>query len=413
MEEKKKLEEIKKPKEYSPKVVLSRVELEGYKSIRYVDINLHDGLNIIIGNNGAGKSNFLNFLHRVINLDFFNINKVKASLFLNREDNINYKIYLENDNSKPRTEFDSPIKDFFVFREKTAFKIYQNDKMISEGYNLDEVDKKYLGGELMYSCQLIRHTIPENLLFIDIPLSFKIFYKSQSEITSLLFKENIPYFLKNTFSYFAFINENDFESGLTKDFILENLSEIYDLIKPLEKYSPIENIKISDDFNIHVEEKTGDITISNLFLLFKINDQWLPFSSLSDGTKRLFYIIAEVAFSSRYRESRTLYLMSVYELSRIILLEEPELGIHPHQLDKLLEFLKEQSKHKQIIITTHSPQVLDILQKDELNRIIIAEMGENGTTMRHLTEKEEKKAAIYMEDEGFLSDYWRFSDLNE
>jgi predicted ATP-dependent endonuclease of OLD family len=76
-------------------------------------------------------------------------------------------------------------------------------------------------------------------------------------------------------------------------------------------------------------------------------------------------------------------------------------------------FLKEQSRHKQIIITTHSPQVLDILNKDELGNIIIAsyEKGE-GTKLRHLDEKEIAKAQQYMEED-YLSDYWRFSDLEK
>ena len=96
----------------------------------------------------------------------------------------------------------------------------------------------------------------------------------------------------------------------------------------------------------------------------------------------------------------------------IALLEEPELGIHPHQLHLLMQFIKEQSRHKQIIITTHSPQVLDTIGSDELDRIIICEYdGKNGTQLRHLTEKEISKAKKYMKEEAFLSDYWRFSDL--
>jgi len=95
----------------------------------------------------------------------------------------------------------------------------------------------------------------------------------------------------------------------------------------------------------------------------------------------------------------------------IILLEEPELGIHPHQLHQLMQFIKEQSREKQIILTTHSPQVLDVLEPDELDRVIICHYdSKKGTQLRHLTEKEINKAKKYMKDD-FLSDYWRFSNL--
>jgi predicted ATP-dependent endonuclease of OLD family len=41
----------------------------------------------------------------------------------------------------------------------------------------------------------------------------------------------------------------------------------------------------------------------------------------------------------------------------LFMLEEPELGIHPHQLQLLMNYIKAQAKEKQIILTTHSPQV--------------------------------------------------------
>jgi predicted ATPase len=116
---------------------------------------------------------------------------------------------------------------------------------------------------------------------------------------------------------------------------------------------------------------------------------------LSDGTKRLFYLITEVTLTNG-----------------IVLLEEPELGVHPHQLHQIMLFLKEQAEDKQIILTTHSPQVLDVLNSDELDRIIIAEVHkEKGSQFRHLDEKTTAKAKYYLEDEGFLSDFWRYSTL--
>ena len=41
---------------------ISRVHLKGYKSIRDLEIDFKPGLNIIIGPNGSGKTNFLEFI---------------------------------------------------------------------------------------------------------------------------------------------------------------------------------------------------------------------------------------------------------------------------------------------------------------------------------------------------------------
>ena len=127
-----------------------------------------------------------------------------------------------------------------------------------------------------------------------------------------------------------------------------------------------------------------------------IGNDWLPWSYLSDGTKRLFYIITEC--------------ISIE--NGIILVEEPELGIHPHQLFKLMDFLKEQSRTKQVIITTHSPMVLDILNENELDRITIAEYDKE-TKFLKLNEEQISKAKEYINEVGELSYYWLHSDLEK
>ena len=80
-----------------------------------------------------------------------------------------------------------------------------------------------------------------------------------------------------------------------------------------------------------------------------------------------------------------------------------------------MNFLKAQSSEKQIIITTHSPQVLNCLKSTELDRIIVARHeGKAGTKMYHLSEEEKGYASQYMENEAFLSDYWMQSGfMNE
>jgi hypothetical protein len=51
--------------------------------------------------------------------------------------------------------------------------------------------------------------------------------------------------------------------------------------------------------------------------------------------------------------------------------------------------------------------VLNILEKDELDRIIVTRFEEdNKTQMHHLSEKQKAKAIWYMEEKGMLSDCW-------
>ena len=75
-----------------------------------------------------------------------------------------------------------------------------------------------------------------------------------------------------------------------------------------------------------------------------------------------------------------------------------------------MQFLKEQAKEKQIIITTHSPQVLNILSENELDHIITTRYdAEKGTTMHHLTEEQKQVAHNYIEEGLSLGDAWVYS----
>ncbi len=258
---------------------------------------------------------------------------------------------------------------------------------------------------------------------VDQPFTFTTDDKGRAfDLFSYISDLQQPYFIKSLLT--AFLNEgNDFidirkSEATTIERIKERLRTYIfsklDSIKPyLSNLSPIEDIRFSENYNVFESKSNEQFTISNLFIEFNVIGEWYPFSSLSDGTKRLFYIISEVAAADNFFFTEGRFGKSNEKGSRIILIEEPELGIHPHQLHMLILFLKEQSRTKQIIITTHSPQVLDILNEDKLDGIILATHNQKqGTLLRHLSDKEIKKARKYIQDE-FLSDYWVYSDLEE
>ena len=66
------------------------------------------------------------------------------------------------------------------------------------------------------------------------------------------------------------------------------------------------------------------------------------------------------------------YLTVLYlpQPPRVLLIEEPENGIHPKRLQEVLQILRElitEQGHTQIILTTHSPYVVDQFQPAEVS----------------------------------------------
>lgn len=85
----------------------------------------------------------------------------------------------------------------------------------------------------------------------------------------------------------------------------------------------------------------------------------------------------------------------VSERHKVILLDEPELHLHPHSQRLLRGFLREASAHNQIVIVTHSPQFADL--GDLASIIIIREIEARSHLKRLqkdlLTPQETKKIA--------------------
>lgn len=67
---------------------------------------------------------------------------------------------------------------------------------------------------------------------------------------------------------------------------------------------------------------------------------------LSDGTLRAMALV-------------TLLLQPEAELPKLVVIDEPEIGLHPYAVSVMVSLLKKTSHHTQIIAATQSPQLLD------------------------------------------------------
>jgi len=119
----------------------------------------------------------------------------------------------------------------------------------------------------------------------------------------------------------------------------------------------------------------------------------LSFSQLSEGTLRalalVFYLLADD--------------------TDLVLLEEPEVGIHRGLLVSLLELIRSESQRKQILISTHAEGVLDAVQPE--NVFAVKRDAQGKTQVRALAQGTAEKdlAALreYLSQEGSLREYWR------
>ena len=110
------------------------------------------------------------------------------------------------------------------------------------------------------------------------------------------------------------------------------------------------------------------------------------FADLSAGTRRVIRLVTSMLFDKR----------------SLMLLEEPEDSIHTGLLRKLIDIFRAYSDKVQMIFTTHSLDVLDILRPEE---VLMITAPDGRTHARKLTSIEIARAKKFLENDGSLSEF--------
>ena len=115
-----------------------------------------------------------------------------------------------------------------------------------------------------------------------------------------------------------------------------------------------------DDFNLAPSE----LNPNTIQLRWKERDRDYDFGPhlLSDGTLRAMALV-------------TLLLQPTKDLPSVIIIDEPELGLHPYAIATLAGLLRSASEHSQVIVATESATLLDQFEPQD---VVVTErcMGE-------------------------------------
>ena len=107
----------------------------------------------------------------------------------------------------------------------------------------------------------------------------------------------------------------------------------------------------------------------------------------SDGSLRLFALV-------------TLLNLPTDMLPDVILLDEPELGLHPAGVTLIGHMIRSLSRYKQVIVATQSPLLVDAF---DIDNIIVAEC--DGATSK-FTRKKSEEYSEWLEDNFKAGELW-------
>jgi len=119
-------------------------------------------------------------------------------------------------------------------------------------------------------------------------------------------------------------------------------------------------------------------------LLFSVREKFVenkrvPASFISDGTINVVALIVALYF----------------ERKPIAIFEEPERNVHPHLISRIVAMMKEASQRKQVIVTTHNPEV--VRNADTADIHFVARDAEGFSTIAKPAEREDVKGFLQNE----------------
>lgn len=306
--------------------LLKRIQIKGFKSIKKLDLEMKP-INILIGANGAGKSNFISLFTFLRNLaegrlqtyveqngyanTFFHFgSKVTPSINMGLEIGANgyYAEFVHGEANdalvfnREYCTFSGSIKNFYikgVMGESGLLPGGEADSMYVRDYT-----RNYLNSCLVYHFHDTSRTAQ---------------FKQAQKVTSNAFLENNA---ANIAPFLYYLKENEPES-------------YQEIVITLQTIAPFFH-----DFYLKPQGKEGD---QSVLLRWLHKEHEAPFSAnqLSDGTAR-FICLA------------TLLLQPEKLRPRTIVLDEPELGLHPAALEVLSEIIKATASETQIVCSTQS-----------------------------------------------------------
>lgn len=324
--------------------MLRRVTLNGFKSIKAMDLELRP-LNVLIGANGAGKSNLISF--------FKMLNEMMAGR----------------------------LQQYIGTTGRAQSLLYFGPKITPQMVARLEFDVD--NGVDTYDLRLI-HAAGDTLIFADESLSFlqtgypkpklvplgsghqetrigqeadkgeptaKVFRRLLNHCRVYHFHDTSPTARVRQYCY---IGDNRWlmpDAGNLAAFLLrlcgENGGSVYQrIVTTIRLIAPF-----FDDFDLEPTDPNKREIILNW--RDKGSDQVFGPHQFSDGTLRAVCLVS-------------LLMQPENELPELIIVDEPELGLHPYALNVVAALFKKASHHTQVLVSTQSSSFLDNFDPEDV-----------------------------------------------
>lgn len=354
---------------------LKRIQVKGFKSIAQLDLQMKN-INILIGANGAGKTNLISLF-----------------TFLSHLSQGKLRNYVATEGGAER---------FFHFGTKHTSQMMFDLEVGFNGYHV-EFSPNLDDDSLVFNSEYCTFTMSNRYFHLSPKKGESGFIsgeKSESELvkryTRAYLQKCRVYHFHDTSNQARFkktnklVNDHFLEKdaaniapflySLKNSKITEYRQSYQQIVATIQSVAPFFH-----DFYLEPSGAEGD---ENIILRWIHTRQEAPFSAnaLSDGTAR-FICLA------------TLFLQPASRRPDTIILDEPELGLHPAALDVLADIIRAIAKETQVICSTQSVAFANLFEPEDF---IVVDADDGVSQFRRL---ERKPLEQWLQDYG-MGDIW-------
>ncbi len=337
---------------------IDSIVIKNFKSIKEAKIDLNKGVNVLIGPNGVGKTNFIQFFLMLNNIIEKNLQNYVASSggaenLLHFGSKVSRSIFFNldfGDNGYFGTLAPNTEDSLFFIKERAEWR------------DFDEYPYKYNIGESNRETKLfdrIKRDKEKKAAWhvAEAIKSWRVYHFHDTGSTSPIKKTNN-------------INDNKY---FRPD--ASNLAAFLYLVsqKHEDHFKQIEStIRLIAPFFGRFNLEPSALNEENIKLEWQHegSDKYFNASHLSDGTLRMICLIT---------------LLMQPNPPDTIIIDEPELGLHPSAINLLGELIRSSVKKTQLIISTQSVELVNEFTPED---IIVVDRINNASEFRRLKSEE-------------------------
>jgi predicted ATPase len=402
---------------------IKRIHIENFKSFSEIDVEL-SRFNVVIGSNAAGKSNFISmfrFLRDIARHGVVNAIAMQGGADYLRNAKIGHErdlvVQVTYEPDHAEDVMDRTSKDGLILEVRSCESSYEfalRFNATGDGFSIVR-DRLFIGCEVA-SCgnghdrkekkQVIgkgsirvSNEDGEVQYTVDIPAGCPLtgndiippfFQGKRLPERTLLLETVYGYPLPHIGKFFDRIAVYDIDPKLSKkgtvitgkhelDEDAGNLALVVKMIlenpEKKRKFSNLlrDVLPFVEDFSV---QKYMDISLILTMRERYAKSRDLPASSLSDGTIAIFAMIIALYFEEK----------------PFIIIEEPVSHIHPFLIARLMRMMKEASGKKQVMVTTHSTEVVKHAALDDI--LLISRDSEGFSIISRPGDKEEVRTFL-------------------